>query len=100
MLHYFARKKLLALALHPGLYALAHALGEGTAEGAVAAEAALLGQLLGANVLLTGCDGLLVKTDEVIDAQTVDIGVVSVTLPREILAEVRTIGADGLRQLL
>ena len=49
--------------MHPGLDGLAGALGEGAAEGAVAAEAALLGQLLGSDVL-SGCDGLLVKTDE------------------------------------
>ena len=99
MLHYFARKKLLALALHPGLYALAHALGEGAAEGAVTAEAALLGQLLG-NDILTGSNALLIETDEVVDAQTVDIGVVGDALSRKILTEVRAVGADDLRQLL
>ena len=74
-MHYFARKKLFALALHPRLYALAHALGEGAAEGAVTAEAALLGQLLDAYIL-TSSNALLIETDKVVDAQVININIV------------------------
>ena len=92
-----ARKKLLTLALHPGGYALAGALGEGAAEGAVAAEAALLGQLLYLERLSGGGD-LLIETDEMVDALTVDISIIGDALTRKVLAEVRAVGADGLRQ--
>ena len=61
---------------HPGRDALAGALREGAAEGAVAAEAALLSQLLGTDGL-SGSVSLLVAADEVVDAQVVDIDVVS-----------------------
>ena len=62
-------------AAHPGRYALAHGLREGAAEGAVAAEAALMGQLLGGDGL-SGLGGLLVAADEVVDTLRVDIRVV------------------------
>jgi len=60
---------------HPGGYGLTHALGEGTAEGAVAAEAAILSQLLGTSGLSVS-GGTLVEADEMVDAQVVDISVV------------------------
>ena len=90
---------LLGCAAHPDGDALARALHKCAAEGAVAAETALLCQLLGANGL-TGSDGLVVETDEVVDAQVVDIGVIGNAVTREILAEVVTVGANGLSQLL
>ena len=84
--------------MHPGCYALAHALLEGEAEGAVAAVAALVGQLLGGEGML-GSDGLAVETDEMTDAQRVDIGIVSGALTREIAAEIVAVGAKCLGKL-
>jgi len=49
---------------------------------------------------LPGSDSLLVAADEVVNTQIVDIGIVGVTLTQEILAEIRAVGADGLRQIL
>ena len=84
---------------HPCRHALTRALREGAAEGSVAAEAALVGQLLSDDGL-TGSDELPVAADEVVDAQIVDIGIVGSALTREILAEIRAVGANGLGQVL
>ena len=61
---------------HPSLYGLSHALFESEAESAVTAVAAVVGQLLGSEGLL-GLDGLVIVADKVIDAEVVDIGIVS-----------------------
>ena len=84
---------------HPRCDALPHALHESTAEGAVAAETAFLGKLLGTDGLL-GSNNFLVAADEMVDAQIVDITVVSDALTREILAEIEAVRTDGLSQLL
>ena len=84
--------------VHPRSDTLTRAQGEGTTEGAIAAETALLCQLLGANGL-SGSSNLLVAVDEVVDAQVVDIGVIGNALTREILAEIVAVGANGLSQL-
>ena len=84
--------------IHPSLYSLSHTLLEGEAEGAVAAVAAVAGQLLGSEGLL-GLDGLVIVADKVIDAEVVNIGIVSDALTGEIAAEVEAVGADSLRQL-
>ena len=90
---------LLGYAAHPGSHALARALRERSAEGAVAAKTTLLGQLLDTDGLPgSGC--LLAAADEVVDAQVVDLCVVGDALMREILAEIETVGANGLSQLL
>ena len=86
-------------ATHPRGDALAGALLEGEAEGAVAAVAAFAGQLLGYDGH-SGSDDLLVAADEVVDAQVIDIGVVGDALTGEELAEVEAVGANGLGQLL
>ena len=85
--------------VHPDGYALACTLLEGKAEGAVAAETAFLGQFLGDDGLF-GSGNLLVAADEVVDAQVIDIAVVGDALTGEIQAEVGTVGANGLGQLL
>ena len=85
--------------MHPCRHALACALLEGQAEGAVAAVATFAGQLLGDN-RLSSCGDLLIAADEMVDAQIVDIRIVSDALTREILAEIGAIGANGLGQLL
>lgn len=72
---------------HPSRDALARAQHERTAEGAVSAEAALLGQLLGDDGL-AGLGSLLTTADEIVDAQVVDIGVVGDALAGEILAQI------------
>ena len=86
------------LFVHPRRDALALALPEGDAEGAVAAVAALGGQFLGGEGTL-GSVGLTDETDETVDAQVVDIGIVGGALTREIHAEVGAVGAKGLRQM-
>ena len=63
------------LFVHPRRDALALALPEGDAEGAVAGVAALGGQFLGGEGTL-GSVGLTDETDETVDAQVVDIGIV------------------------
>ena len=84
--------------LHPGGDGLPHALFEGQAEGAVTAITALAGQLLDGEGLL-GLDDLLVAANEVVDAQIVDVRIISDALTGEILAEIAAVGANDLRQL-
>ena len=57
------------------------------------------GQLLGTDGLSASGE-FLIAFDEVVDAQVVDIGIVSDALTREVLAEVVAVGANGLSQLL
>ena len=83
---------------HPGCNRLTHALLEGKAEGAVAPIAAVAGELLGNDGLL-GCDSLAIEVDEVVDAEVVDISIVSDALTGEILTEIVAVGAHSLRQL-
>ena len=85
--------------MHPGGDGLARALLEGQAESAVAAVTAFVGQLLdGEGQLGTGY--LLVTADEIVDAQIINIGIVSDALTGEIMAEIAAVGAKGLSQLL
>ena len=88
-------KKLFLRFLHPFRHAHAHALREGSAEGPVGAEAALVGQLLYLDGL-SGSDALLVVLDEIVDAQVVDISIIGDALTREILAEIGAVGANSL----
>ena len=84
----------------PVFYALAGALLEGYAEGAVAAVATAVGQLLGLDGLaLGGGRRLAAELYEIIDAQRVDVGIVGSALAREIHAEIGAVGAQGLSQL-
>ena len=46
-----------------------------------------------------GSVGLTDETDETVDAQIVDIGIVGGALTREIHAEVGAVGAQGMRQM-
>ena len=84
---------------HPRGDRLAHALLEGEAEGAVAAVATAAEQLLRGGIMV-GCHLFLVETAEVVDAQLVDVGVVSGVQTGEVLAEVGAVGAQSLRQLV
>ena len=49
---------------------------------------------------MVGCHLFLVEAAEVVDAQLVDIGVVSGVQTGEVLAEVGAVGAQSLRQLV
>ena len=68
---------------------------EGNAECIVTTKATLVGQLL-CSYRLMGCGCLMVKTDEVLDAQTVDVRTVSNALTREMLAEIKAVGSNDL----
>ena len=80
---------------HPLHDRLAHTLLESCSKSAIAPETALLSQLLSGEGTIGG-DSLTIESDKVLDAQAVDIGIVSRVMLREVLAEVSTIGADGL----
>ena len=78
---------------------MAHTLLKNNTKGAVAAVTAFAGKLLRGEGLLSA-GNLLVAADEVVDAQVIDIAVVGDALTGEIQAEVGTVGANGLGQLL
>ena len=71
---------------------------KGGREGAVAAEATFVSQLLGGEVAQGG-NGYLIETLELGNAQSVDIGVIGDVLLCEILAEVGTVGTNLLSEL-
>ena len=79
--------------MHPLRRGRSHALLERGIEGAVATEAALVGQLLDRYGLADGVS-LVVETDEMLDAKIVDVGVVCRALTVEILAEVGAVDTN------
>ena len=91
-------KKLLRKVTHPFRRVHTHRLLKGSTECIVIAETALLGQLLGSKGML-GSYSLVIETDEMFDAQIVDIGIISRTLTGEILAEIGTVGTNSLGKL-
>ena len=84
--------------MHPGGDGRSHDLLEDGAECAVAAVTALVGQLLGYH-WLAGSDCLMVELDEVLDTQTVDVGIVGGTLRGKVLTEIDTVGAYQFGEL-
>ena len=62
-----------------------HGLFEGSIKCTVSAETALVGQLL-YHCRLMGCCRFVVKVNEVLDAQTIDVGIISGTLHGKVLA--------------
>lgn len=82
----------------PGGDALACALFEGGGEGAVAAEAAVKGQLLGLEGTAGG-DGIAAETHEVVDAEVVDVVVIGGALAGEVLAKIVAVDTDGCREV-
>ena len=70
------KQKLPGLVAHPSCHRLPHALLEGQTEGAVTAVATFTSKLLGGKVA-TGSGGLVIEADEVLNAQIVDISIVS-----------------------
>ena len=83
---------------HPLRRVHSHYLLEGNAECIVTTETTLVGQLLGGYRLM-GCGNLMVEIDKVLDAQSVDIGIVRDTLQGKVLAEVSTIDANLFGEL-
>ena len=75
-----------------------HALLEGGTEGAVAVVAALVGQLLSTNGLMSS-GKLTVAGYKVADAKVVDVFIVACVLTGEILAEIVAVHTDGCREL-
>ena len=49
--------------------------------------------------MVLGSEGFVIETDEMLDAQPVDIGIVGDTLPGEVLTEIVAVGAYGLCKL-
>ena len=83
---------------HPLHDRLAHTLLEGYCKSAIAPETALLSQLLSGEGTIGG-DSITIESDKVLDAQAVDIGIVGRVMLREVLAEIITVGSDGLAEL-
>ena len=83
---------------HPSRYTLSRALLERKTEGAVTPVAAVAGQLLGSDGL-PGRGGLAIETHKMVDAEVVNISIVSHTLAGEIVAEIETVGTNSLSQL-
>ena len=84
--------------VYPSRYALTHTLLERKTESAVTTVTAFVSQLLSRNGALAG-DSLMIETDEVVDAEVVDIGIVCDALTGEILAEIEAVGTNNLSQL-
>ena len=78
---------------HPLRCVHSHHFFEGDTECIVTTETTLVCQLLGGNRLVA-CGGLMVEIDKVLDAQTIDIAIVSDTLRGKVLAEVGTVNAN------
>ena len=83
---------------HPRRDRLAHTLLEGHGKSAITPETALLGQLLRSERAL-GCGCLLVEAHKVLEAQTIDIGIISGVLACKIQAEIIAVGSDNLTEL-
>ena len=89
---------LLSNTTHPLCCSHSHCLLEGGAECAITAEATLIGELLGYYRLM-GSESFIVEFDEVLDAQTVDVGIVGNTLHGKVLTEIDTISTNQLGEL-
>ena len=85
--------------LHPCGDGLAVELFEGRGEGAVAAESALLGKVSGGDGKIR-TDTFLIAPHEVVNAQAIDISIVSDALLGEIVTQIGAVGADGQGELL
>ena len=83
---------------HPLSYVLTHLLLEDTPESAVTSVATFTCKFLGCEVAMC-IDSLLIETYEMIDAQIVNIGIVSGALPREILTEIEAVCTNRFGKL-
>ena len=83
---------------YPGCYRQIRFALEGTTKSAVTAEATLLSQLLGREGTMN-INSLVIKINEVIDTQIIDIGIVCRAQTGEILTKIETVGTDGFCKL-
>ena len=83
---------------HPLSHVLTHLQLEGMPESTVTSVTAFACQLLGVGGTM-GSDSLLIETYEMIDAQIINISIVSHALTGEILAEIESVGTNNLRKL-
>jgi hypothetical protein len=83
---------------YPGSHRLSRLALNDTTKSTVTAVATLLSQLLGTEVALFS-NSLMIEVDKVMDAQIVDIGIIGHALTGEILAEIVTVGTNGLSEL-
>lgn len=72
---------------------------ESIAESAVTAETALLCQLLESKRLLR-LNSLTIEVDEMVDTQTIDIGIISIALPCKIFTKIKTVRTNRLGKLV
>ena len=83
---------------HPLCRVHSHCLFKSSTECIVIAETTLKGQLLGGEGTF-GSDSFTIETDEMIDAQIIDIGIISRALTGEISAEIGTVGTNSFGKL-
>ena len=88
---------LLAHSPHPSSHRLACPALKGITEGVVASVATLHSQLLDGEGTL-GSDSLVIKADEMINSQIVDISIIIQALTGEILTEIVAVGANFHRK--
>ena len=91
--------RVLGHVVHPRSHILPHTLLEGEPEGAVTPVSAFAYQLLGGERPV-GCNSFTIEICEMVDAQIVDISIVSDALLSEIVAQIGAVGADGRGELL
>ena len=88
----------LLLSFYPGRDRLTHHTLEDIAKRAVTLESTLIGQLLSGEGTLGG-GSLTIEIGEMMDAQIVDIGIVSDALTGEILPEISSVGTNSSTKL-
>ena len=84
--------------MHPLCRSHSHALLEGSIKCTVTSETTLVSQLSDRYSLM-GSVCLMVKFYKVLDAQSVDVGIVSHALTGEMLAQIETVGSNRLSKL-
>jgi hypothetical protein len=84
--------------MHPLCRSHTHALLEGGIKCAVTTETTLVSQLLDRYRLMAS-DSLMVETDEMLDAQSVDVDIISHALTGEMLTQIETVGSNNLSKL-
>ena len=82
----------------PCFHGLSHALFEGVVEGTVTSVAAVVSHFLDSEGVV-GSYSFTIETDEMIDAEIVDICVIIHLFTGEILTEVEAVGTDSLGKL-
>lgn len=83
---------------HPGCYSLPHPVFESIAESTIAIVAAVVSQLPGGE-RMPGSYSLTIETDKMVDAQIVNISIVTDALTGEIVGKISAIGSNSIGQL-